>query len=42
MSKQVKMFAIIGGVLIAGAVAFFVVGGKTPGEQTQERGYTPH
>jgi hypothetical protein len=38
MSKQTKIIAIIGGVLIAGALVVLFVGGKPPAETTQQRG----
>jgi hypothetical protein len=41
MSKNVKIFAIIGTLAIVGAGVFWMVGSKPPAEQSTQRGYHP-
>lgn len=41
MSKQTKIIAAIGALLIAGAAAFYFVASKPPAPQA-ERGFAPH
>ena len=42
MSKQTKLIAGIGGVLIIAAGIFFMVSSKPPAEQAAQRGFVAH